>query len=174
VTLDPLSVPAQRVLGSRCLYAGLLREAETSVRRALELNPGGGLTHYWLGMIHLAYRRWDEAYSAFEQEVNAVLRLLGFTLAEHSRGRTREAQAVLTELVEKHADGGAFQIAGAYAYIGDAEKSFEWLERADQQRDPGLIEIKAEMLLRNLYGDARWKAFLQRMGLADAASADAR
>jgi hypothetical protein len=74
----------------------------------------------------------------------------------------------LRELVDKHAAGAASQIALAYAYIGDADKAFEWLERADAERDPGLIEIKAELLLRNVQGDARWQALLQKMGLADA------
>jgi len=173
VTLDPLSAPAQRVLGSRCLYVGLLDEAESAVRRALELSPGGGLTHYWLGMIDLAYRRWDQAWSAFRQEVNPVLRLLGLALADYARGRVAEAQATLKDLVEQHATGGAFQIASAYAYMGDSDRAFEWLQRADEQRDPGLIEIKAEILLRRLYTDPRWPGFLERLGFTHSASAAA-
>jgi len=31
VTLDPLSVPAQRLLGQRCLYAGRLNDADTAL-----------------------------------------------------------------------------------------------------------------------------------------------
>ena len=166
VALDPLSVPAHRVLASRCLFAGLLEEAETSVARAIELNPRGGLTRYWLGMIHLARSRWKEAKLAFEQEDNVVLRFLGVTLVEHALGNADRAQGMLSELSEKHAAGGAFQVALAYAYTGDADKAFEWLERAEAERDPGVIEVKAEMLLRNLYGDPRWPTFLQKMGFS--------
>jgi TolB-like protein/class 3 adenylate cyclase/Flp pilus assembly protein TadD len=166
VTLDPLSVPAHRVLASRCLYAGLLEEAESSLARAIELNPSGGLTQYWLGMVHLARSRLEQARAAFEQERNAVLRLLGVTLVEHTLGHTAEAQTALKELVEEHAIDGPFQIALAYAYLGDADKTFEWLERADVQRDPGLIEIKAETLLRNVYTDPRWPVFLRKMGFS--------
>ena len=170
VTLDPLSARGHRVLGSRYLNAGLLAEAESSLRKALELNPGGAFTHYWLGMIDLACGRWEQARSAFQQEGNPVLRLLGLTLVEHSLGQSSRAEATLRELVEKHASGGASQIALAYAYIGEADKAFAWLERADAERDPGMIEIKAEILLRNLHGDARWQVLLQRMGLADPSS----
>ena len=170
VTLDPLSSRAHRVLGSRYLSAGLLDEAEATLAKALELNPGGGFTHYWLGMIELARKQWSQARSTFAQESVAVLRLLGLTLAEHSLGNAAGAEATLRELVDKHASGAASQIALAYAYIGDADRAFAWLARADAERDPGLIEIKAELLLRNLHGDARWQALLQKMGLADAAA----
>jgi TolB-like protein/class 3 adenylate cyclase len=171
VALDPLSVPAQRLLGQRCLYAGLLTEAETALQRTLELNPSGGFTHYWLGMSHLARGRRDEALAAFRREVNAVFSLLGRTVGEHALGHREEADAALQELVARHADGAAFQIAGAYAYSGDANQAFAWLERADVQRDPGLVEVKAEILLRGLYDDPRWSDFLQAMGLEERSSA---
>lgn len=172
VTLDPLSARAHRVLGSRYLYAGLLDEAQNSLRRALELNPAGGLTHYWLGMVELSRCRWEGARLAFQKEGNPALRLLGLSVVNHALGNAAEAQATLSELAANHAIGGASQIARAYAYLGDADRAFAWLERADLERDPGLIEINAEILLRNIHGDARWQTFLQKMGLADAASPD--
>ena len=69
-------------------------------------------------------------------------------------------------LERRRRDHGATQIAWAYAYIGDADQAFAWLERADAQRDPGLIEINAHILIRNLHGDPRWQAWLARLGLA--------
>lgn len=163
--LDPLSVPAQRLLGQRCLYEGLLADAETALQKTLELNPSGGFTHYWLGMNHLAHGRRNEALSAFKREVNEVFALLGLVVGEYAHGHQPEADAALRTLITKHADGAAFQIAGAYAYLDDAALAFHWLERADAQHDPGLVEVKAEILLRNLYDDPRWPAFLQKMGL---------
>jgi TolB-like protein/class 3 adenylate cyclase/Tfp pilus assembly protein PilF len=172
VTLDPLSARAHRVLGSRYLYAGLLDAAEASLKTALDLNPSGGFTRYWLGMIELARDRPEVALAAFQQESNPVLRLLGLTLAEHALGRAAEAEAALRELVERHATGGASQIARAYAYIGDADSAFAWLERAHAEQDPGVIEIKAETMFRNIHGDPRWQVFLRKQGLADGAPSD--
>jgi hypothetical protein len=54
-----------------------------------------------------------------------------------------------------------------YAARGATDLTFEWLERAYTQRDPGLSEIKAVPYLRPLHADPRWGAFLRRMGLAD-------
>jgi len=167
VTLDPLSVPVLRLLGQRCLYVGVLADAETALQKVFELNPRGGFTHYWLGMNHLLHGRRVEALAMFKREANDVFSLLGLAVGEHALGHRPEAKAALGELIARHADSAAFQIAGAYACLGDTDQAFEWLERADLQRDPGLVEIKAEILLRNIHGDPRWPALLQKMGLQD-------
>jgi len=88
-------------------------------------------------------------------------------VGEHALGHRSEAEAALRELIAGHADGAAFQVAGACAFLGKADAAFEWLERADVQRDPGLVEVKAEILLRNIRGDPRWLAFLEKLGLSD-------
>jgi len=167
VTLDPLSVPAQRLLGRRCLYAGLLADAENAFQKTLELNPRGGFTHYWLGMSQLENGRRERALAAFKREVNDVFRLLGIAVGEHALGHRAEANTALRELMSKYADDAAFQIAGAHSSIGDTDRAFEWLESAYTHRDPGLVEVKAEMLLRNLHGDGRWRVFLEKIGLED-------
>ena len=166
-TLDPLSVPVQHLLGHRCLYAGFLDEAEVAFRKTLELNPQGDFTHYWLGMSHLARSQLQEALAEFKQEHNEVFMLLGRTIGEHALGHASEAEAALRKLIDKHAESGAFQIAAGYAYLGDADRAFDWLDRAEAQRDPGLAEAKAEILLRSLHVDPRWPVFLSRIGLAD-------
>ena len=93
------------------------------------------------------------------------VRHLGLAVGEHALGHRPEAEAALQELITRHSDSAAFQIAGAHAFLGDADRAFEWLERAEKQRDPGLVELKAEILLRNIYGDPRWPALLEKMGL---------
>src|SRR3990172_7014460 len=52
-------------------------------------------------------------------------------------------------------DLSAFQIAEIYAYQGETDKAFEWLERAYKQRDGGLAEMKGDPLLRSLERDPR-------------------
>jgi len=131
------------------------------------LNPQGNFTHYWLGMTHLARGQREEALKEFKQEQNEVFMLLGRTVGEHALGSASEAQAALEKLIDKHADSGAFQIAEGYARLGDADRAFEWLERADAMGDPGLVEVKATVHLRGLHNDDRWPKFLARVGLAD-------
>jgi hypothetical protein len=64
----------------------------------------------------------------------------------------------------KHKDD-PFTIAEIYAYRGETDKAFEWLERAYVARDVGLSNMKGDPLLRNLEHDTRYTAFLKKMKL---------
>jgi hypothetical protein len=52
-----------------------------------------------------------------------------------------------------------------YGYRGQLDKSFQWLERAYNQRDPGLPSIKVDPLLKNLRHDPRYTEFVKKMRL---------
>jgi hypothetical protein len=54
---------------------------------------------------------------------------------------------------------------GTYAYRGERDEAFAWLERAYRQKDSGLWLIKGDPLLKNLAGDPRYPAFLRKMKL---------
>jgi len=167
VELDPLNAIACGNLGLRCLNAGLLEEAAAALDRALELNPQCGLVYWALGTVYLEQGCPEEALGAFEREEMESLRLLGLTSAQHALGRGSESAAALQELVDKGASDSAFQIAQAFAYRGEADTAFAWLERAFAQRDPGLSNMQHDPLLRNVHADPRWHPFLQKMQLAD-------
>jgi tetratricopeptide (TPR) repeat protein len=145
----------------------LLEDAAAALGRALRLNPQCGLVYWALGTVYLAQGRPEEALGAFEREVMESLRLLGLTSAQHALGRRLESEAALRELVAKGAEDSAFQIAQAFAYRGEADTAFTWLERAFAQRDPGLSNMQQDPMLRNLHADARWQPFLKKMRLAD-------
>ena len=71
----------------------------------------------------------------------------------------------------RHADrevreGGPYNIAYVYAFRGEADKAFEWLDKAVQYEDPGLIDIAAENLFDKIHSDSRWLPFLRKIGRA--------
>ena len=167
VALDPLSVAPYRTLARLCIFGGLPEEAEAAAKKALELSPRGGMTNYWLGLVRLIQGRLEEALETFQREGHDIFRVQGLALVQHARGRPAESEIALRELIEKNAAGGAFQIAEACAYRGEANLAFEWLERAYAQRNPGLDRMKVSPLLRSLHGDPRWQPLLEKMGLAD-------
>ena len=70
-------------------------------------------------------------------------------------------------MIEKHASGCEYQIAEAYAYRGEVNDAFQWLERAYAQHDPGVGEVQWDPLLRKAHSDSRWQPFLKKMGLND-------
>jgi hypothetical protein len=60
-------------------------------------------------------------------------------------------------------NGAAFEIAEVYAYRGESDKSFAWLDRAYRQRDGCLTLVKVDPLLRNLRRDPRYFDLLTKM-----------
>ena len=165
--LDPLSFIAHGNLALRCLNSGLLDDADAALDQAFKLNPRAGLLHAVLGTLRLEQGRPEGALTAFQQEGIEALRLSGVALAQHGLGRHAESEATLQQLIERCADNGALQIAEAFAYLGDADRAFEWLERAYQQRDTGLPQMQSWPLLRNLHEDQRWQPFLEKIGLVE-------
>jgi len=69
VALDPLSLAVNTSVGLRCFYARELASAEAALRHTLELNRDFGTAYYFLGHIHLAMGRYDEAIPELEQAV---------------------------------------------------------------------------------------------------------
>ncbi len=162
--VDPLSYIAHGNLALRCLNSGLLDEAEAALDQAFKLKPRAGLLPTILGTLRLEQGRLDDALAAFQQEGIEALRLSGIAMAQHTLGRSAESEATLKQLIERCADDGALQIAEAFAYCGNADRAFEWLERAYLQRDSGLPQMQSWPLLRNLHGDPRWSRFLEKIG----------
>jgi tetratricopeptide (TPR) repeat protein len=130
VALDPLNASTHLSLARSCLFANLVDEAEAEMSKALELNPLGELAHFWLGRIRIQQKRLEDAEEMFQRETHDTFRLLGLSHVHQARGRSAESEAALHELIEKDASGAAFQIAMGYAYRGETDLAFEWLERA--------------------------------------------
>jgi len=118
-----------------------------------------------LGLIYLAQAHPQEALAEMEREPELLWRLQGLALAYHALGQERESDAALAEFIAKFQAEAAFQIAEVYAFRGEADRAFEWLERAYAQRDGGLTQIKGDPLLKNLERDPRYTAFLRTMRL---------
>jgi hypothetical protein len=90
---------------------------------------------------------------------------IGAAMIEHSLGHKDAAQAALSTLIAKDADGSAYQIAEVFAWRGEPDAAFEWLDRAYRQRDGGLANVATDAFLKPLRTDARYAAFLKKMGL---------
>jgi hypothetical protein len=82
-------------------------------------------------------------------------------------GHVRESQQALNSLIAGHSREAAYQVAEVYAWRGEKDKAFEWLERAYHQRDTGLTEIKISPMLWNLHADPRFAAMVRKMNLPE-------
>jgi tetratricopeptide (TPR) repeat protein len=152
-------------LGIGLHYAGRQEEAKTALEKALELNPEIEAAHTFLARVYLAQSRPREALDEAEKENDPAWRLYGLALTNYALGRKKESDGKLAELIAKHGKDATSQIAGVYAYRGEVDRAFEWLERAYTEREQGLAEMKADPLLKSLVRDPRYTALLKRIGL---------
>ena len=165
--IDPLNAPLHRSLALANLVAGDMAAAELAAAKGIELSPTGGFGHGTLGEILMHQGRVDEALAEIEQESNDVFRLQDLAMVQNARNRTRESSTALQQLIDRSAGVAAYQIAEAYAFCGNADAAFEWLDRAFRQRDPGMASMKNSVPLRKVHGDPRWRSVLAKMNLAD-------
>jgi tetratricopeptide (TPR) repeat protein len=154
-----------RQLGYVLYLASRYDEAQAELQKALDLNPQAGFVHVTWGNILIANAKPQQALAEIEKESNDWERRTGRTLIHHTLGREQDSNATLASLVAKHDTDSAYQIAEVYAFRGESDKAFEWLEHAYEQRDAGLPEIKSDPLFKNLRHDPRYTVLLKRMRL---------
>jgi len=64
----------------------------------------------------------------------------------------------------EHRYVSAYNMSRVYAASGDTELAFSWLDRAYQERNPDLIEVRAEPVFDRIRQDARFGDLLRRVG----------
>jgi serine/threonine protein kinase len=167
IELDPLSHSAWQTLTTYLVSTHDFAAAREASRRALEISPQSDFSLNDLGTLQLLEGRAKDALETFRKIDNEGFRLSSVAMAEHSLGHAKESQQALEQVVAQHAIEAAFQIAEVYAWRGEKDKAFDWLERAYRQRDGGLADIKTDPPLAGLRGDPRYKAFLRKMNLPE-------
>ncbi len=166
VAHDPVNAFAHAMLGGAYARAGRFDEGMASMRTALRLSPGRGLTHYGISNALLAQGKPAEALAEIKLEPQETWRLDGLVQANHALGRHAESDAILSEFIQKFEKEAAWNIAYIHAFRGEADQCFEWLEKAIVYRDPGLSLTAVQWSFTNVHNDPRWLPFLRRLGLA--------
>jgi TolB-like protein/Tfp pilus assembly protein PilF len=167
VAKDPLNPHVYRNLGAARFAAGQFVAAEEALRKSLDLSPNELSAHASIGQIMLATSRESEALAEFERDHDDLYRLQGRALALFSMGRKVEAATTLRELEQRYAGNQPYQMAAAYAYFGNLDRSFAALEQARNQKDGSLWAVTTDPLLKNLRSDPRYRAFLRKMKMAE-------
>ncbi len=165
--IDPLDAVAWGRLGLLHASRGHLDLANAALDRSLEIAPEQDLASALKARVLLLQGRPAEAVAMAERSTAEHLRLLYKSSAHHDLGNAEESQRELEELIHRYGHSAAFQVADAYAWRGDRDRAFEWLERAYTQHDSGMTNITWDTLLRGLRTDPRWGALLRRLKLPE-------
>src|SRR5262249_34028651 len=112
------------------------------------------------GALREAELEPDERYRRFE-----------LALAQYARKDRVAADAVLGELITKDRNVMAYQIAEVYAWRGETNKAFEWLQISLDNHDTGLLSLLIDPLMRSVRNDSRYNEMLAKVGLPPSESA---
>jgi len=161
---DPVNPIGTASLGLFYLEAGRLDEAIASFLTTLTLSPGYIGAQYFIGTALLLKGEPESALAAMKMEASEAWRLIGLATAYHALGQATASDAALAMLIENHEADAAYNIAYVLAFRGEADRAFDWLNKAVAYNDPGLTEIATETLFANIQADARWLPFLDSIG----------
>jgi serine/threonine-protein kinase len=166
IDLDPEWVPWYTNLASALIQLGQYDEAESVLRKALELQPGAQTIHSNFSLVALLRGQSDIALREAQLDPPGIWRETYTALAQHGRGDTAAADAALKNLLATGGDNFPFQVALVYAGRRETEKLFEWLDRAYAARQPLLSNyIASHPLLKPYYSDPRFVELCRKIGV---------
>jgi serine/threonine-protein kinase len=165
IELDPLGYQARTSL-ARVLFAEeKLDEMEASARKAAELQPTAAGNRRWQVFVAIQRGDGEAALREARLEPNEGYRHFELALAHYARRDRPAADAALNELITKDRNFLAYQVAEVYAWRGEKDKAFEWLQVSLNHHDTGTLSLLIDPLMRGLQHDARYSGLLTKIGL---------
>jgi serine/threonine-protein kinase len=162
-SLDPLTPNTYLRLAGVLTWAHRFDEAQAAVHHAEQMAPASSPEFRGLqGEIEL-----DQGDPARARQTCAAAadwqQIMCLAIADHLLGQQPEAASYLAKLRAMLGDTGAIQYAEIYAQWGQTEDALHWMEEAWRLRDPGLIELKADLRLDPIRATPRFQAIERRL-----------
>ncbi len=166
--LDPFSIEMIGNLARKYLTAKKFDEAKELLDMGLELQPNSVFLHNYLSQYYY-YTNNQEKDIAIR---NKTYELSGSTNHKAILGRTyayygyfEEAKEILRTLLEQREKEyvSAYHISSIYYQLQDEKASLNWLEKAYEERDPGLIYLSKP----DENSDLRYVAIWNKMRLGE-------
>ena len=168
--LEPLSFVASSHLGWIYYLSGKNDLAIEQCKKILELDPSSFPARRYLGLAYEAKGKYAEAINEFQTGVKLsgsplMLALLGHAYAVS--GNKAEAQKVLKDLEQLQSQRyvSPYTVAAIHAGLGDQEQAFTWLERAVEERDIWLMNLKVDPVFAKLRSNRKFGDLLARIRL---------
>lgn len=165
--LDPVSLSINADLGEFYFLARRFQDAERQCRHTLDLDSGFGPAHQNLGLALAHSQKYDEAIAELKRAAELsehntyVTALSGYVLA--MAGKQAEARSVLKELASTSRYVSPFHLALIHAQLGERDKAFELLERANEERVFSMLLLRIDPRVDSLRNDPRFEALLPRL-----------
>jgi DNA-binding winged helix-turn-helix (wHTH) protein/TolB-like protein/Flp pilus assembly protein TadD len=168
--LEPLSFTASSHLGWIYYLAGQSDRAIEQCTKILALDPNSFPARRYRGLAYEQKGMYREAIDEFQKGVKVsgsplMLALLGHAFA--ASGQKAEAEHVLSELrdLQGRRYVSSYTVGAIYAGLGEKDQAFRWLEKAFEERDIWLMNLKVDPVFAKLRSDKRFTDLLARAGL---------
>ena len=168
--LDPQSAANIADLGWVYYHSRDYDRAIEQLRSALAIDPKSSWAHHLLGCAFAHKAMYEEAIRENREAFvlsGSLVYLAGISWACAAAGRKEEAAETRDQLTDASSRGDVapFLLAWVYAASRDLDRSFEWLERAFDRRDPDLPYVRIEPTFDVLRDDERYLSLLRRLRL---------
>jgi serine/threonine protein kinase/Flp pilus assembly protein TadD len=168
---DPLSLIINANVGFMLYLARQYDQAIEKYRSALELDANFAELHEYLGKAYVQKGMYEEAIAKFQEAITLSgddienMAMLGHAYA--ASGRKDEALKVIGELKElsKRKHVSPYDMAVIYVALGEKNQAFAYLEKAYNERDDGVLYLKASPVWDSIRSDPRFKELLKKIGL---------
>ena len=169
LALDPLNLVNMGNFASNLISIGQLDRAEGHLAKLLELAPGNPMGIEGMAGIRLIQGEAEQALNLVDQledghhQTNSGDRKLQYlAMIYHSLNRTKEANTSLKKFISAYGDYPNFDVAEIYAWRGESDMAFEWIEKALEIDIYLFNELELQPFLKVLHTDSRWEALMTR------------
>jgi tetratricopeptide (TPR) repeat protein len=171
--LDPFNTYVQTVYGLFLLSGRRFDDAINQFQKILKTEGDFGTAQLGLwaayhhkGMHELALASVKESYSKWGDDEMVEALDVGFA-EDGYRGAMRMAAEKLVERSETYAVL-ATNVAIFFAYAGEKERTLDWLEKAYEVRETGLVKLQVDPDWDIVRDDPRFQDMLRRMNFPEA------
>jgi len=168
--LDPLST----IIGTdtcKILYhARRYDQAIEQCRKTLNMDPRFVPAWQWLGVAYRRKGMLAEAVAVVEKAAQLDPNPITLIEADIYRAMARSRSEGLVQVgrmkdLWKQGSVAAYQIAMQYAWFGEKDLAFEWLEKATAERTPWVVGFTIIPHVDLIRSDPRFDALVRRLGL---------
>lgn len=165
--LDPLSPFIRTAFCLDLTFAHRLEQAVKKCREALELDPDFLHAHGNLAGIYAIlqqpHQSFQEYFRAAELSGRSASQLSELQTSFHREGLQGVWRTQLRWSLAE--DGNPYYVAERYAFLGQSDRTFTWLQKAYDQRSPIMEWLKQEIDFDSIRSDPRFFVLLQRLKL---------
>ena len=167
IKLDPLVYTNYFNLGFANYRLGRLEEAMEAFNKYALYYPNSQILHYMKGKVLLAQGKMEEALEEFKQEEHEFFSIYGMNFILYAIGGETNSKSVFNEFLERNSQTDPANTADLYAFRGDYDNAFKYLNEAFNIKDPVLIEALSYPSFKPMYKNPRWKELIEKIDLPE-------